>query len=471
MRALFQYLFGMRGKKAAPDCVSYRCSDSQAALLFVHGFTGRALGTWTSFIEVLLGDPRLGGWDVFSIGYPTSLRLDVVGVWDADPDLDVCALGLRTRLSLKPLSEYRAVALVAHSMGGLVVQKAITDDPELSKRLSHVFLFATPSDGLLKASWGRVLKRQIRDMANDSAFIRELRQAWRTKFHAGTPFVFRSIAGDRDEFAPPSSTLLPFPDTVQAVVPGNHLEIVRPDGAAHLGFRIVADSLEGRQKSPGVIDTGKLAVELGEFRRAVETLLPRAEELDDAGLVALALALEETGKKSEALALLERRYRNGISSLDALGVLGGRLKRRWLNERVKKDWTDARALYEEGFRQAEIADNHPQAYYHAINISFLDLMGAAVDDPIPAAASVMARNALEHCTKSAETAWRLATEGEAMLVLGDLDAAASLYGRAIRAMQSPREISSAYSQAIQVSTRLFGEGGAKRIEAVFGFIP
>src|SRR5262249_9162962 len=67
-------------------------------------------------------------------------------------------------------------------------------------------------------------------------------------------------------------------------------------------------------------------------------------KLDDAALVALALALDGLGRGSEALKVLEDHYRkNGISSLDALGVLGGRYKRQWLAGRVAEDLKRARA--------------------------------------------------------------------------------------------------------------------------------
>src|SRR5262245_34869966 len=80
-------------------------------------------------------------------------------------------------------------------------------------------------------------------------------------------------------------------------------------------------------------------------RRRGKTLSPNADKLDDAALVALALALDGLGRGSEALKVLEDHYRkNGISSLDALGVLGGRYKRQWLAGRVAEDLKRARAL-------------------------------------------------------------------------------------------------------------------------------
>ncbi len=54
-------------------------------------------------------------------------------------------------------------------MGGLVVQQALLDDPELADRVSHVFMFGTPSNGVRAARWAGFLKQQIEDMAEGGA--------------------------------------------------------------------------------------------------------------------------------------------------------------------------------------------------------------------------------------------------------------------------------------------------------------
>ena len=78
-------------------------------------------------------DERLDEWDIFSIGYSSRLAVDVP-IWTADPRLDICALGFQTKLTHPPLEDYKAVALVAHSMGGLVVQRAMLDNEEVRGR-------------------------------------------------------------------------------------------------------------------------------------------------------------------------------------------------------------------------------------------------------------------------------------------------------------------------------------------------
>ena len=88
---------------------------------------------------------------------------------------------------------------MAHSMGGLVAQRCICDNKSLRDRITHLFLYGTPSKGLHKATYVGRLKRQIRDMGTGSKFIEELRADWLTIVGGNTPFAVRAIAGDCDE--------------------------------------------------------------------------------------------------------------------------------------------------------------------------------------------------------------------------------------------------------------------------------
>jgi tetratricopeptide (TPR) repeat protein len=255
---------------------------------------------------------------------------------------------------------------------------------------------------------------------------------------------------------------------MQWVVPGNHLAIVKPNLADEPSVRLVVDALTGDHHARGIVDGARLAVERREFREAVEALLPRANSLDDAALVILALALDGLGRGEEGLEILDRWYQGGGSYTDALGTLGGRFKRRWLAERVAVDLSRARELYVSGLKLATVQGNHEQAYYHAINIAFLQLMASPPDSKVTPQALEMARLAQAHCAHAPENYWRIATEAEAELILGDLEHAVALYSRAISMAKSPRAIDSMYSQAIRVAEHTFGKSGAKHIEETFG---
>jgi tetratricopeptide (TPR) repeat protein len=406
---------------------------------------------------------------VFGLGYPSTLRVDIPGLWSADPSLDTLALSLRTALTLPPFDGCEAIAIAAHSMGGLVVQRALLDHRPLAGKISHVFLFGTPSAGLRKAWFGRLLKRQIRDMYAESPFIEKLRRDWTAQLGQGTRFFFRAVGGERDEFVPINSSVEPFPDAVRLVVPGNHVQIVKPDAADHRSVLSVVQGLTGSGMARDIVDGARLAVELKDFREAVARLEPRADKLDPDALVSLALAYDGLGEGAKALDLLEKRYKGGSASTDALGVLGGRFKRRWLVERNAEDLARARQLYSEGLERAEKSADSAQIYYHAINIAFLDLLSTPANSAPNLNVRAKAELALAHCAKAPETHWRIATEAEAALMLGNPDKALGLYARAVRMAPSPRDIESMYGQAVRVADRMFGREGVKRFEELSGF--
>ena len=170
--------------------------------MFIHGFGGDTSATWSAFPNFLMDDHQLQSWGILSLGYASSIRIDVPGLWSGDANIDVLAQGLQTALSLSPFDHCEVIAIAAHSMGGLVVQRAILNDERLRDRVSHLFLFGTPSKGLVKAWFGSLFKPQLADMRADGPFIKTLRVDWSERFGSGTPFLFRAVAGERDEFVP-----------------------------------------------------------------------------------------------------------------------------------------------------------------------------------------------------------------------------------------------------------------------------
>jgi hypothetical protein len=135
-------------------------------------------------------------------------------------------------------------------MGGLIVQRALLDSEAVRRRISHVFLFGTPSNGLLKAVIAAKLvgKKQVRDMQEGCPFIIRLRRDWEEKLGFDNfPFHFQSVAGDEDEFVPATSAHGNFPRGHCQSIPGGHLEIVKPNSPGHLAVRIVAKGLRERR--------------------------------------------------------------------------------------------------------------------------------------------------------------------------------------------------------------------------------
>jgi len=432
----------------------------QAAMVFIHGFGGDAAKTWGQFPTLVSQVGALEQWDIYSLGYSTGLAPDIRGVWAADPSIATLAKYLGTRVAVDPLKPYQTLALIAHSMGGLVVQRALVSDQDLVARTSHVFLFGTPSAGLKKAGPFSFFKRQVRDMGARSTFIKDLRSRWDQRFGAQRSFKFWAVAGDRDVFVPPESSLAPFPEQQQQIVLGNHLEIVKPENLESMSVQVVAGFIVGAAAPAGPWNAARVAVEMGQFQRAIGLLRPHAAELDETHIVELALALDSTGQREEAIRILKEHPQAGT---DARGVLAGRLKRRWLAEGRQGDAESALATYREAY--AASAANHEQAYYHGINVAFMELAHAKDER----AAAKTAKEVLAHCSKAKRNYWCVATEGEARLYLGEVEDAMKAYGEAValRPSPTPRQLESTYTQASWVLGLLGDEDAQVDLDKVF----
>lgn len=240
------------------DIFTYRNDHRDSAVIFLHGFTGDIQKTWKEFPDLLMKDGELDGWDVFSVGYPSSLVIpDVPGLRKASPGLQALADTLTTHVRYS-FDRYEHLAFVAHSMGGLIIQRAVLDCeqywPETLQRLSHIFLFGTPSNGLLKAVIAKHFtnNNQVRDMAEGEPFITRLRRDWEGAFgYDAFPFHFRTVAGNKDDFVPSTSAHACFPRKHCETIPGGHLEIVKPASPTHLAVRIVVKGLRERRSRPG----------------------------------------------------------------------------------------------------------------------------------------------------------------------------------------------------------------------------
>jgi pimeloyl-ACP methyl ester carboxylesterase len=467
----------MGNNSAAPRLVKLRCDGHDAGIVLIHGFGGRADQTWGDLPEILVAEPALREWDVVSLGYETDLVASLLGFWkrgfwSRQPSLQSLADGLRTRFGdVEPLASYRDVVFVAHSMGGLVLQRALLDGEPLRKKTRRVFLFGTPSGGLTLAGRGRWVNQQVRDMAAGGEFIRGLRAGWE-ELRPRRTFEFLAVKGDQDYFVPPESSQGPFPylDGLRFLpeecetVAGDHVDMVKPINREDETPQLLISRIQGEAAPTGIWSPAWVARGEGEARETIESYGEDPAALDTQARISLAVAYETVGDREQAVSVLTR----GVAgSADAMGTLAGRYKRAWQEGRRQSDAEQALTLYRKGFETASQNDQPRDAYYTGINLAYMKL---AVEDDLDGARET-AREVLGWVEKSTrpDAPWKAATEGEALAYLGETERALARYREALASEPRPEawKIASMYRQARSVGHLLQSTAFTGGIETLF----
>ncbi|MEG3639252.1 tetratricopeptide repeat-containing protein [Magnetococcus sp. PR-3] len=430
----------MRNDTNPSGLTCLRSNQAQAAIVFIHGFTGGRSLTWKNFHPFVANE--LPGWDMWTFGYSSKRGLDIPWMWAADASIEKLAGLLRSQICREPLAGYNSLALVSHSMGGLVAQKAIVDDLSLALRVSHLFLFGTPSNGLVKAGLARLWKRQLRDMAASGSFINRLRLDWDALDQHHKPYHLTVVAGERDEFVPTETAHGPFPRDVCVNAPGNHVTMLNCTSTQDLAIRHVVDGINSGSGPTKPVDSVHRAISINAHRQLVNRYLPDQKGLDDEAFVDMILALEELGQQGNALHLLKQRRSRGT---DVVGVLAGRLKRRWLTKRQKSDAEGAIKNYQIAYDRSVNKADYEQAAYHGINLAFLSLVFQNNKEK----ACTLAEEVMSHCGEAPADHWGRATMGEACLILGNVEQALKWYARAIELNPPERDVGSMSEQAME----------------------
>ncbi len=433
------------GKDHAQIIAVRENKNNKAAVLFVHGFGGDAGETWGKFPTFIKEDEALTGWDIYSVGYNTSLFPDIQGIWSSNPDVTALAGYLRTLINDRFSESYNELAIVAHSMGGLVTQRAIIDLINLKEDdliIHSVVLFGTPSGGLKNARLGKGINKQVTDMASDSEFIKNLREKWNELVGEAPSFKFKTCAGDLDDFVPPISSLEPFDVSSHKRVNGNHVDIVKPATNDHISYKVVRKILLDDQAFyQGKWDSAEVALEMGDFQRARRKLEADKDNLGPQQIVQYAFALEGTGEHEAAVQYLKDQV-DKTKDTDIMGTLAGRWKRTYLSDLKPAYAQRAIDLYKAAYDTSSKNEDTEQIYYHAINLAFLNFKLKKYKD-----AKEYAQVAKTNAEKSTvQDVWKYATLAEAYLYLDD---EANAYYNYLIALEKGPEVRAKESMYIQ----------------------
>ncbi|MCW8980181.1 MAG: caspase family protein, partial [Altibacter sp.] len=347
--------------------------EATSVVIFVHGFSGEAADTFGKIPEFIMADPQMQGWDLFPIGYSQHAKPSMgKGIWATVNDIQLIADNLASAIQYR-FSRYKRIALVGHSLGGLVVQRALLDLPEKDRnKLSHVFLFATPSGGVKEGSVPKNLYTRLKELHAEAPFIISLRKEWQKTFSDGYPFKFKVVAGTEDVEIPISSGFGPFKDEDRITVAGNHFSMVQPATREHDGYRLIVEGLNNNTFFNKYTDEAQINMLLGEYEAVIRELLPKKDTITLKGLKQLLFALEGMDRHEEVMEILNQ-HPLSKENTDLLGMLAGRHKRLFLQDFSVHHGEKATEYYSKGLEISTQKGHREQQDYHAIHRAFMSL--------------------------------------------------------------------------------------------------
>ncbi len=396
-------------------------------LLFIHGFSGEAGDTFGKIPDFLMSDTRMDGWDMKPFGYSQFVTPEMgKDIWAGIGDIDRISEYLCTSVKYK-FEKYDRIAIVAHSLGGLIAQRAILDfKEEFRSKVSHIILLCTPSNGIEPEKLNKLWNTKYQEMSSEGHFITNLRKDWQDRFPKLFPFTkLKVAAATDDEFVTPHSCFDPFDKECQVMLSGKHLGAVKPIDESDSCYRLILSSLTESESFENYTNKEEINIALGKYDAVVKKLMPMMDLLDENGLKQLIFALEGLDRREDALKILES-HPKANEATDLMGIIGGRYKRAYLRFPTVKDGETAYVYYSIALEKSLANENYEQIYYHAINLAFLSLV--VEQDKVEM--KKYAQQALDAAEKSGDDLWKIATVAEARMYLGDMEKARVNYGKA-----------------------------------------
>lgn len=192
------------------------------AAIFVHGWRGD---------EVSFG--RLPEWVEAQTGWKSAVYAYPTGIWSHSPSIALVSAAFDNWV--RDHFPEAALAIIAHSMGGVVVRHALIEQPlrdtPLDTRL--LVLCASPETGAAIASLAAkvptIRNQQLRELEPDSPFLFSLNKWWDKWVKTNVPDVcrVRSLVGTSDDVVSLNSARGTDTDPIPVLGAG-HSDIVKP---------------------------------------------------------------------------------------------------------------------------------------------------------------------------------------------------------------------------------------------------
>lgn len=447
----------IQSKVASAD-ESWERDEGNNLLLFVHGFSGESKDTFGTIPKLLQTDSNFDGWAMKPLGYTHFVKPELgKDIWAAVLDIDKIANYLKTSINFK-FKDYDRIAIVAHSLGGLVAQKVVLSlDTENRNRISHLIMFGTPSNGISSKLLTKQWNTKYSEMSSEGDFIKSLRHEWKQTFNHKYPFKLKVVASTDDEYVSLESCHGPFEKEYHEFVNGKHLMMVKPRDEKDDTYALILNTLTGTKFFNQYTNKEEINLTLGKYNAVVNELLQRKDDLDKNGLTRLIFALEGSERTEEVYDILNN-HPIAKDNTDLMGIIGGRHKRDYLKTFSGNSSKLSIEYYSKALHLSIENEDYSQIYYHAINLAFLSI----VTDPEGGESKMLkfAKQALEAAEQCRDTIWKYATVAEANMYLENFEVAKEFYIKASEGIQIREKVSmhtNAYAGYVALTNRVDDE--------------
>lgn len=209
-------------------------------IILVHGLGGSKEKTWGKFPELIEADHDLG-FSVILAGYKSPSLINPVNWFRRAPSIANIANGLITEISARCDLQNDEIVLVGHSLGGVVVKKAllILENKGVPNKIRKVCFFDVPHDGSGYANIGNKVQRRNRHLSalcRDSSELDDLNDQW-VASNLSDRLTVLSVVAANDGVVSSSSSKSIFRDSqVETINDVDHLSIVKPEDEKALSY-------------------------------------------------------------------------------------------------------------------------------------------------------------------------------------------------------------------------------------------
>ena len=211
------------------DSSETKQEKQDASIIFVHGWNGddNSFGNMPEYVSEKISCKT----KIYS--YPT-------GIWSKSPSLEFVARNFDNWIRNNINSDN--VAIVAHSMGGIIARRLVAlqfeRDDRLDKLLRQMTFIASPHNGAVLANIGKYVptlkKTQLKDLSTDSSFLFALNSDWLKWIDSdmSNECSIRCMVGTDDKVVSVNSAM-GLDSNAVPILGADHTNIVKPESPEH----------------------------------------------------------------------------------------------------------------------------------------------------------------------------------------------------------------------------------------------